>query len=301
MKKQEQFLTMQDGQKIFLRTYEPDEVIGHIHILHGMGEHSGRYASFAEMLCARGFFVSLHDHRGHGYTANGHYGFFADKRGFHIVVSDVLEVLNYVRKQVDAPLTLFGHSMGSFIARRFIQLYSSRVDRCIICGTGSTTALHNVGNKLALALARAQGPQVESKLMNYLSFLSFNKAFEMPATAFDWLCSDEMEVRKYIDDPMCGFIPTNQFFVDLTEGLLLINRKEELSRMRTDLPILMISGSDDPVGHAGEGVFTVAKRMTDIGMENVTVYLFEGMRHEVINEKNKQHVYDVIIRWLKNV
>lgn len=300
MKKQEQFLAMQDGQNVFVRTFEPDQVRGHIHILHGMGEHSGRYTSFAEMLCARGFFVSLHDHRGHGYTANGHYGYFADEHGFHKVVADVLEVLNHISKRIEAPLTLFGHSMGSFIARRFIQLYSSQVDRCILCGTGATTTLHSVGHKLALALVKAQGPQVESKIMDKLSFGSFNKAFKLPSTAFDWLSSDSKEVQKYMDDPMCGFIATNRFFADLTEGLLLINKKSELSRMRKDLPILFISGSDDPVGDTGQGVFKVANKMNDIGMENVTVYLFEGMRHEILNEKNKQHVYDVIIRWLEH-
>ncbi|MEO4053342.1 alpha/beta hydrolase [Solibacillus sp. CAU 1738] len=300
MKKLEQFVTMRDGQEIFVRIFEPEHTIGHFHILHGMGEHSGRYESFAEMLCDHGFFVSMHDHRGHGHTAKGDYGYFADELGFHKVVTDVLEVLKYVRMRVDVPLTLFGHSMGSFIARRFIQLYSNQVDRCILCGTGTTTALHIAGNKLALALVKTQGPRMESKLMNDLSFGSFNKAFKLPKTAFDWLCSDEKEVQKYIDDPMCGFIATNQFFADLTEGLLLINRKEEISRMRTDLPILFISGSEDPVGNAGQGVFKVASKMTEVGMENVGVYLFEGMRHEILNEKNKQHVYDVIIRWLKH-
>ncbi|WP_342559245.1 alpha/beta hydrolase [Metasolibacillus sp. FSL K6-0083] len=301
MEQQQRFLTMRDGQQIFVRTFEPEHVIGHVHILHGMGEHSGRYEEFAKMLCTEGYYVSMHDHRGHGHTAQGTYGHFADERGFHHVVVDVLEVLLILRKTVTAPLTLFGHSMGSFIARRFIQLYSDQITACIICGTGVTSATHLAGNQLANTLAKAQGKQIASPLMNSLSFGSFNKAFSDTTTEFDWLSRDIDEVQKYIEDEMCGFIPSHQFYADLTEGLLLIHRKDEMARTRTDLPVLFISGSDDPVGNFGKGVFKVAKRMVEVGMENVTVHLFEEMRHEILNEKNKQHVHDVVLRWLKNV
>lgn len=301
MKQQQLFLTMRDGQQVFVRIYEPEQPIGHMHILHGMGEHSGRYEEFAKLLCAQGYYVSLHDHRGHGYTARGNYGHFADERGFHHVVLDVLEVLLYLRKTVTVPLTLFGHSMGSFIARRFIQLYSDQISACIICGTGVTSATHLAGNQLANTLAKAQGKQTASPFMNRLSFGSFNKAFADTTTEFDWLSRDADEVQKYIDDEMCGFIPSHQFYADLTEGLLLVHRKEEMARTRTDLPVLFISGSHDPVGDFGKGVFKVAKRMTDVGMENVTVHLFEEMRHEILNETNKQHVHDAVLRWLKHV
>ncbi len=295
---------MSDGHEIFVTTFKPAEkAIGHFHILHGMAEHSGRYEEFARMICAGGYVVSLHDHRGHGNTVtqnDGLYGFFAEKDGFNRVVQDVYEVINTVRQQTEElPLTLFGHSMGSFLARRFTQLYSDQMHAAIYCGTGATTAHHVVGHQIAKVLSRLQGPKVQSLLMNSLSFGSFNKRISNVATAFDWICSDPLEVQKYIDDPQCGFISTNQFFVDLTGGLLQIAKPQEIAKIRQDLPILFMSGSDDPVGDFGKGVNRVAKELKKSGIENMCVYIFENMRHEILNEKNKQHVYDVVIRWLK--
>lgn len=304
MEKNEQFIRMNDGHEVFITTFTPQEqTIGHFHILHGMAEHSTRYTEFAEELCQQGYFVSMHDHRGHGYTAeqNGKLGFFAEQHGFDRVVRDVFEVLHQLKREHDLPKpVLFGHSMGSFIARRYMQLHSESLEKVILCGTGATTLLHLAGNRLAKQLVKIQGPQIESKIMNDLSFGSFNKSFKDITTPFDWLCSDKAEVKKYIDDSKCGFIPTNQFFSDLTDGLLLINKTGENSRVRPDLPVLFISGSDDPVGEMGKGVMKVAKQLQESGVEQVKVYLFEGMRHEVLNEINKQHAYEIIIRWLEN-
>ncbi|KGR79664.1 alpha/beta hydrolase [Ureibacillus manganicus DSM 26584] len=296
-------LLINDGHRVFVRIYEPTgEVIGRFHILHGMGEHGGRYDTFATMLMEQGYFVTVHDHRGHGKTAemNGKLGYFADENGFARVVDDVYEVIQNVRYDYKkVPIYLFGHSMGSFIARRFIQLYSDVVDGCILCGTGTTTVLHKVGNTLARTLARTKGKDSKGELMNELSLGGFNKQFKNVKTGYDWLTSDEDEVRKYIEDPLCGFIATNQFFVDLTEGLLVINRKEENERIEKDLPILLISGTEDPVGLKGKGVYKVAEQLKNAGLQNVIIYLFEGMRHEILNEVNKERVYDVVTRWLK--
>jgi len=161
------------------------------------------------------------------------------------------------------------------------------------------TALHAVGNLVAKALAKGLGKETESKLLNQLSFGSFNKQFPNPKTAYDWLCSVQQEVEKYIDDPYCGFIPTNQFFVDLTTGFATLNRKRELAKVRKDLPILLISGSKDPVGEQGLGVYKVAEQLAAVGVEDVTVYLFEDKRHEILNEDNQEAVFQVLLRWLE--
>lgn len=296
-------LLVSDHTRIYVRIYEPEhEVIGRFHILHGMGEHGGRYDAFATMLCEQGYFVTMHDHRGHGKTAelNGKLGYFADENGFERVVEDVYDVLQNVRYDYKkVPIYIFGHSMGSFIARRFIQVYGEIVDGCILCGTGATTTMHKVGNMLAKTMARTKGKDVRGDLLNELSLGSFNKQFKNTKTAFDWLSSDEEEVQKYIEDPYCGFIPTNQFFADLTDGLIMINRKEENTRIPKDLPILLISGSADPVGNNGKGVYKVANQLKNAGAQNVIVYLFEEMRHEILNERNKQQVFEVVSRWLK--
>jgi len=297
----EEILKMDDGHHVFVRIYKPDVTPkGNFHILHGMLEHGGRYEAFAQNLAEQGYFVTAHDHRGHGKTAeqNGQFGFFGEENGFHRVVEDVFEIVqHYSVDPQNQEIVLFGHSMGSFIARRFVQLYGGLIDKCILCGTGATTAFHLMGNALA-RICSLQGKDVPSQLLNRLSFNSFSRSVLNPKTIYDWLCSNEEEVEKYIQDPYCGFIPTNQFFVDLTEGLLVINQKEEIKKIRKDLPVLLISGSEDPVGSSGAGVYKVAKGMNDAGMTDVAVYLFEGMRHEILKEINRKHVYSIITRWL---
>jgi len=304
LKKRSMELLVSDGHRVFVRIYEPDgEVIGRFHILHGMGEHGGRYDAFASMLCELGYFVTAHDHRGHGQTAqmNGKLGYFADENGFNRVVEDVYEVVQHVRYDYKKiPIYIFGHSMGSFIARRYIQLYSDHVDGCILCGTGVTTSLHKVGNMIARTVVKSKGKESKGELMNELTLGSFNKQFTNTKTAFDWLTSDQDEIQKYIDDPLCGFIASNQFFVDLTDGLVLINQKGENERIRKDLPILLISGSADPVGNNGKGVYKVGEQLKKAGLLHVVIYLFEDMRHEILNEVNKEQVYNVVTRWLKS-
>ncbi|MEB2302459.1 lysophospholipase [Lysinibacillus xylanilyticus] len=299
----ERYIEMSDGHFLFTRTLKPSKpCIGHIHILHGMAEHSGRYVEFANSLNEAGYAVTMHDHRGHGETAayNGTLGFFAEQNGFDRVVEDAHEVVTLLHEQfADVPFILFGHSMGSFITRRYIQLYSDQVDHVILCGTGNVTALHTMGNLVAKVLAKQLGKDTESKLLNKLSFGSFNKQFPNSKTAYDWICSVEDEVEKYIDDPYCGFIPTNQFFVDLTTGFMSLNRKSEIAKVKKDLPILLISGSKDPVGEQGQGVYAVAEQFAEAGIQDVTVYLFEDKRHEILNEDNREAVYQVLLRWLE--
>jgi len=294
---------MSDGHFLFTRTLKPSKpCIGHIHILHGMAEHSGRYVEFANSLNEAGYAVTMHDHRGHGETVayNGTLGFFAEENGFDRVVEDAHEVVSLLHEQfIDVPLTLFGHSMGSFITRRYIQLYSDQVDHVILCGTGNVTALHTMGNLVAKVLAKQLGKETESKLLNKLSFGSFNKRFPNSKTAYDWLCSAEDEVQKYIDDPYCGFIPTNQFFVDLTTGFMTLNRKTEIAKIEKNLPILLINGSKDPVGEQGQGVYAVAQQFVAAGLQDVMICLFEDKRHEILNEDNQEAVYQVLLRWLE--
>lgn len=297
-----EIMQMDDGHQVYVRIYKPKGTpIGNFHILHGMAEHGGRYEAFAKSLVDQGYFVTVHDHRGHGKTSelNGQLGFFGEEDGFQRVVDDVFDIIHHYNVDPqNREIVLFGHSMGSFIARRFIQLYSGLIDKCILCGTGATTTLHQIGNALARSLCVLKGKEMPSQVMNDLSFNSFSRSVLNPRTIYDWLCSNEEEVEKYIQDPYCGFVPTNQFFVDLTEGLLLINQKEEIKNIRKDLPILLISGSEDPVGSKGSGVFKVAKEMNEAGLTDVVVYLFEGMRHEILKEMNREHVYSVMTRWL---
>lgn len=294
----EKYIRMSDGHEVFVRVYEPEIIQGHVHILHGMAEHSGRYEQFAMFLKQQGYYVTMHDHRGHGQTAerNGKYGYFAEEAGFHRVVIDVHEVIQAVRHNKNLPaVQLIGHSMGSFIARRYIQRYD--VANVILVGTGEGTALHKVGQVVPATIATKDEP---SALLDKLSFGSFNRTVKNPKTAYDWLCTEANEVQKYIDDPQCGFIATTQFYADLMEGITLVSNPAEIAAVRKDLPILLISGSDDPVGGMAKGVFAVANQFTQAGIQKVCTYIVEGKRHEIMNEANKLQTYQVMLRWLKN-
>lgn len=296
---------MSDGHHIHVVKYFPEQSpIGHIHLLHGMAEHIERYDEFALYLVGKGYIVSGHDHRGHGRTVekNGQQGYFAETNGFERVTEDVREVLLKVREDmVEIPLILFGHSMGSFVARRYMQKYSGSLSKVIICGTSySPGILGDVGSIIGRIASKLQTPLTESKILNNLSFGSFNKNINNPVTTFDWLNTDRTEVQKYMDDPMCGFTSTNQFYVDLFYGLKTIHKTGEIARIRKDLPVLLISGQEDPVGKNGEDIFKVAKDLTNAGMDNVTVQLVENARHEILLEKNKEVTFNIIEKWMMN-
>lgn len=306
MERKSFYLTMTDGHEVFVRCFHPAiPVIGHVHILHGMAEHSERYEYFASTLCEQGYVVSAHDHRGHGYTAakNGQLGFFGYSEGFEQVVQDVYEVLEQVASEVTftgRPI-LFGHSMGSFIARRFAQRYSERIDKLILSGTASPTPLHKAGNILAKQLVKWQGATTVSPLMNRLSFGNFNQNIKNAKTEYDWLSTDEAEVQKYIADPYCGFIATTQFYADLTGGILSLNDQTKNAHIRPNLPILLVSGTADSVGESNaKGVVKAGEQLVAAGVKQVKVHLFEGMRHEILNEKQKHQVIEIIVRWLKD-
>ncbi|MBK3494306.1 alpha/beta hydrolase [Viridibacillus sp. YIM B01967] len=293
-----------DGHLIAVTVYRPiGQPKGHIHILHGMAEHSARYDVFAIFLTEHDYIVSTHDHRGHGQTATlneAPRGYYADEQGFDRAVLDVHEVLAFVRVDLHLPPTvLFGHSMGSFIARRYTELHSETLSKAIFCGTGAASVTHRAGHILAKCLAKKHGKTKESPLLDKLSFGNFNRAFPNTQTDFDWLSSDIAEVKKYIADDNCGFLATNQFYADLTGGILKLSKREEMNRIRKDLPILLISGADDPVGGFSKGIWKVAKSYQSCGLTNITVQLFVEKRHEILNEVNREEVYNSIIRWLE--
>nr|WP_192597454.1 alpha/beta hydrolase [Sporosarcina limicola] len=295
---------MTDGFSIQGFIVIPDvEPIGHIHLLHGMSEHIGRYEAFAQYLVLKGYIVSGHDHRGHGETAelNGLKGHFADKLGFDRVVQDVYEVISYVRAHHPSPqFVLFGHSMGSFVARRYVQLHGEEVDLAIFSGTGGDPGASRIaGQVAAYLLGKKNGFNQPDHFLNKLVFGGFNKSVQNPKTPFDWLSTKTEAVEKYINDPACGIVPTTRFFADLFEGLGKIHSQEEINKIPKNLPILLFSGSEDPVGDNGKGVWNVAKHYDRAGIVDVTVKLFEGGRHEMLHEKNSRYVFETVTDWIE--
>jgi alpha-beta hydrolase superfamily lysophospholipase len=300
-----QVLTMSDGFSIHTVYIKPKGTpVAHIHLLHGMAEHIGRYEEFMKYLVGKGFSVSGHDHRGHGETAalNGKLGHFGDVVGFDRIVEDAHEIISFYRREYQAPrVILFGHSMGSFIARRYAQNFGTELDKLICSGTGGDPGVGLLGGQ-ALAYMKGKATRFDEPdyFINKLIFGSFNKTVNEPKTPFDWLSSDEETVEKYINDPLCGFVPTTGFFIDLFDGLAKINAEKKIRQVPSSLPILLLSGLDDPVGTKGKGVWQAARQFTEAGIDNVTVMLYEGGRHEMLQEVNREQVFDFIKDWIGN-
>ena len=296
---------MTDGHMVSAFLAEPDgPPKGHIHLLHGMAEHIGRYEEFAEELKKAGYIVSGHDHRGHGSTVrlNGTRGYFADEDGFERVVQDVHEVTTLLRDSHPSPsFTIFGHSMGSFVARRYSQRYGHLLDRAIFMGSGDHPgSAIRAGRMIASRYVAAGMKKEPNQLLNSLTFGRYNLQFPDAVTPFDWLNEDQDAVKKYLDDEDSGFVSTTGFFADLFDGLDLIHDDREIRRTPADLPILMISGALDPVGKNGAGIWNVARQYAENNVRNVTVYLVEEGRHEILHSPKKGRIAEFITEWLES-
>ncbi|WP_214483484.1 alpha/beta hydrolase [Bacillus sp. SM2101] len=294
-----------DSEQIYAKKWIPELSEyrrGIVQIAHGMAEHIGRYDKFAQALVNEGYIVYGNDHRGHGQTANNEedIGYFADRNGFDLVVEDMFYLTNLIKEQHEQlPIFLFGHSMGSFLSRRFIQLHGEEITGVILSGTGGDPGiLGKIGARLAKSEMTRKGLRHRSKRLDKLSFGSYNKSFKPTRTDFDWLSRDQQEVDKYVDDALCGGVFTSSFFYDLLTGLEVIHRKDNILKIRKDLPIYLFSGAKDPVGNFSKGVSKVYEAYKAAGIEDVTYKLYKDGRHEMLNETNRDEVYEDIITWL---
>ncbi len=275
-------------------------------INHGMAEHILRYHDFASYLAPGGFAVYGEDHRGHGKTAEASgelQGYFAPHDGWMKVISDIRCLY---RKVVDIhpgiPVFMLGHSMGSFLTRHYISLYGRELAGGVLLGTGShSPVMLKAASLIAGIELRLRGESHKSTLLNNLSFGAFNKAFSSPdATGFEWLSRDNRQVRAYLDDPACGFICTSGFYRDLFQGLKIVNHDRCFEAVPGELPLLILSGSQDPVGgSSSKGVKLVANRYKAFGIRDLTFVLKEGFRHECLNEEGRKTVFEEIFLWLE--
>lgn len=295
-----------DGMDLFASKWikeEQQKPKALVQIAHGMAEHIMRYDSFAKELAAQNIFVYGNDHRGHGETAKmaNSYGYFSDEQGFEKVFQDMRTLTTIMEKEYPGvPIFLFGHSMGSFLSRRYIQLFGNKLSGVVLCGTGGNPGIMGkIGTMIASREKKKNGSKTPSPLLNKLTFGSFNKAFQPNRTEFDWLSRDERQVDKYIEDPMCGGIFSTGFFFDFLSGLETVHNKKNICSSPLDLPIFLISGTKDPVGGKnGKGVLETFKSFKQVGIKDVSYKLYEDSRHELLNEINKGEVQRDIINWI---
>jgi alpha-beta hydrolase superfamily lysophospholipase len=297
--------TADDGTSIFVYRWEPDDpssVVALAHIIHGMAEHAGRYARLAESLTAAGFSVSAHDHRGHGKTAGEEdVGHFGDENGWTRVVSDTRRLL---RREMDEspgkPLVVIGHSMGSFVAQQLMYEVPDWLAAVVLSASnGKPSPLASAGRLVARAERKRLGPRGKSPLLDGLSFDAWNKAFKPNRTACDWLSRDEAEVDKYAADPRCGFPCTTTTWVELLDALAEIARPSNQAKVRKDLPVYIIAGADDPVSERTKGLYQLLRAYAQAGLTDVTHHFYQGARHEIFNETNRDEVTRELLFWLR--
>lgn len=298
-------LTTDDGIGLYVNRWLPPEgtpVRAVIQIAHGMAEHSQRYERFAQALTDAGFAVYAHDHRGHKNTAVTHdqSGYLADHDGWAHLVNDLGTVITTAREEHPGlPVVLFGHSMGSFVSRAYAAEHGTELAGLVLSGTaGDPGALGKVGALVAGVESRVRGARSRSPLMDTMTFGQYNAAFKPNRTKFDWLSRDEAEVDKYVDDEWCGEIFTAGFYADLLGGLGEINRDGYVARTPKSLPILILSGDADPVGNSGKGPTAVAEQYRRLGQRDVTLTLYPGGRHEMLNETNRDEVTADVLAWV---
>lgn len=279
------------------------EPIGVLQIVHGMAEYIDRYDNFAKYMTEQGFNVIGHDHLGHGHSVSDEhdYGFFAEENGDKIIIEDMHSVTQYAReKWEELPNFILGHSMGSFCLRQYLTKYSNDVFGAIIMGTGwIPSAAAFLGKTIATNTCKSKGSHTVNPLLIKLTLEPYNKPFAPARTNCDWLSRDEKQVDLYVNDKLCGFDFTAGAYKDFFTVLEKIAKNRQLIGMRKSLPILITSGSVDPVGgkKACEKLNAQYKRC---GIDDVTLKLWENDRHEILNELDKSDVYQYIYNWLKS-
>ncbi|MBQ4140489.1 MAG: alpha/beta fold hydrolase [Clostridia bacterium] len=287
------------------RIYEPEgEIRAILQVSHGMCEYIGRYEGYAEYLTSHGIVLAGNDHPGHGESAASaeDLGYFAKTGGVELAVEG-LRVMSeiLIERYPGKPLILLGHSMGSFLCRLYLSAYAENLAGAIIMGTGGPDAPTGAGIALANLIALFKGGRHRSKLLRSIQQAGYLKRCGKGADRCAWLTRDSSVVEKYNNDKYCNYIFTVSGYRDLFSMLASVSTEEWAASVPTDLPILLISGEDDPVGGYGKGVLKVAGALTHKGARRLTTVLIPGARHEVLNETDREETYAVIDKWLTEV
>ena len=277
-----------------------------LQMTHGMVEYIGRYEQLACWLADRGVAAVGHDHLGHGgsVVSREEYGYFGRPDGNRLLLDDIHRVTRWAKALPELeglPWFLLGHSMGSFYARQYLCEYGGELQGAILMGTGwQPRAAARAGRALCHLLAAFHGWRYRSKLVDSMAFGSYNRSFRPARTSKDWLNRDEKEVDRYLSEERCSFRFTLNGYDSLFTALERLCDKKLLARAPKDLPVLFLSGDDDPVGDRGRGVQKAAQSLRDAGMRRVEVKLYPGARHELLVELNRQEVFADIGGFIQN-
>lgn len=306
MTKKEFYFESNSGtNKIHAVKWIPDKKpICIVQIVHGMAEYVERYEEFAAFLTEKGILAVGEDHLGHGKSIGDNPpGYICEKEPHKILVEDVHTLKDIIREEYpEVPYVIFGHSMGSFITRNFIQKYGSEVDGAVISATGmQPEGMLKIMKMLVVFLQIFQGNRHVSRLMDKLAFGSYLKRIENPASDFDWLSVNSENVQNYLKDELCGFVFTLNGFKALADLCLGLYDYDKIVSIPKDFPVFFIYGDEDPVGDYGAGVMKAYGLYESAGMKKLSRKLYPGRRHELLNEMNKEEVMQDIYAWLREM
>lgn len=301
------FTSSEGSQQIHALLWEPAGSAagaprGIVQIAHGMVEHIERYDDFARFLAANGYAVCGNDHIGHGQSAPSpeRQGELPEN-GAQVMVADVHRLRRVMEQRYPAgtPYFLFGHSMGSFVVRAYLARYGRGLAGAIVCGTGQQPpAASRMGGFVARSIGRRRGFGYRSAFMENLAIGGYSKAIKDARTSFDWLNTDPAKVDEYIADPACGMMFSVGGYASLTDLTYEVASKECAAAVPVGLPVLFIAGAQDPVGGCGKGVRAAADAMERYSDAVVETKIYEGMRHEILNEPRHAQVYADVLEWL---
>lgn len=303
MKEEFSFLSSNGENNIHGVRWIPEgEIKGIVQILHGMCEYIERYEDFAGYLNSMGILVTGHDHLGHGHSVESEdgLGYFAKKNGADCTLEDAHTVTKLTKELYPKlPYVLLGHSMGSYIASNYIERFGSDLDAAILVGTGLEAPIKCLGGKaLCNIVSLVKGDRHRSRLLYNIMFGAYNKRIKDNKTRADWICTDDKIVEKYLADPLCNYTFTVNGNITLINFTYYETRAKHLDNIPKQLPIYLTAGNCDPVGHYGKSVLKVEKMFKKHGVKDVSVKLYPGMRHEILNEIGKEKVYEDIYEWI---
>lgn len=305
MMKKHFYYPSQDGKtKIHAIEWIPEGNISAIlQISHGMVEYIDRYDAFARFLNEHGYYVVGHDHLGHGESiqTKEHWGYFDEKNGNECVIGDIHQLRQITQEKYPAvPYFLLGHSMGSFLARQYLTIHGKGLSGAIIMGTGNQPLfLVKLGKILCRLIASFKGWHYRSRFVNHMAFGGYNKKFCPSRTPMDWLSRNPKNVDNYLSEDCCTFIFTVNGYYHMFRGMEHLSKKENFEQIPKDLPVFFVAGKDDPVGDFGKGVTSVWQKYKDGGIKDVSLKLYTNDRHEILNEDDRETVYQDIYQWLE--
>lgn len=291
-----------DGHIIKAFYYPLDHPKARVVMIHGMAEHQRRYAELAIALNRAGYEVLTVDQRGHGLSLfDGTVkGFFAETDGWHRNVEDIHAIIDDLNAKKPLKLAMFGHSMGTLVARSYLRRHSETLSALYLSGSPDEAPNAAVGTILAKVIKTLLGKRYPSTLMHKLAFSAYAASVPQSETDLDWLSKNPENVQTYINDPLCGFKFTAQGYIDLAEGFREVYHEDEWPVYNPDLPIRFESGEFDPC-HKPNGLERSVKRLKDAGYRNVSYAYIPECRHEIFNDIRKKELTKLLITWLNQV